>query len=63
MDLNDIIEVILFSGIIFFILGLKAHSFYINHRPRIQRLFFSPKHLKFEGYFSSQPVSQLKKNQ
>jgi cellulose biosynthesis operon protein BcsF/YhjT len=60
MDLLDILEVALISGIIFFILGYKTRSWVGKGYIRAPRLFLSPHYLKPEGYLVSTNTKEKK---
>lgn len=60
MNLSDILQVILFSGIVFFLMGYKAQAILTPWSETFRRLFLSPRYLKSEGFLSGKNL--FKKN-
>lgn len=61
MNINDILQVVILTGILFFILGYKARSLLLKQNYSIRRFFLSPKYLKPEGYlFGDKPAKPMK---
>lgn len=56
MNLNDILQVVFISGLLFFILGYKTQSLIARLKPNIRRFFLSPKYLKPEGYLNGETI-------
>lgn len=62
MDLSDIVEVVILSGIIFFVLGYKAKSYFLARKKRMPNKLLAPNYLKPEGYLiGGDPMTQTKK--
>ncbi|WP_145547023.1 cellulose biosynthesis protein BcsF [Yersinia intermedia] len=62
MNFNDILQLLLFSAVIFFPLGYVAHRWFPRWWEKRQHLFLSARYLKSEGvWLRNGSSSQTKK--